>query len=310
MLKEKHPFRLQAFAEGFDGNAGDGSGGDGSNVDTGLANQNVDEDSLFEYEEESRETPEPNQQESSTGGTDDDDDYQKFREKYKDRIGEDIQSAIQKRFKNQESFENDYHNLVDGLSPLFYKYGIDSSDVKGLLNALSKDDSLYEDMAYDKGLTLEAAKEQMLNQQEISRMRREIEAYENEKMEQQARKDAYDTYNRWVAEAEALKNLYPSFDLAKELEDETFRNDLVSGKPLQRVYESAHLSEILQGAIQTAYGKGQEVYANNIRSRGMRPAENGTRTGTVNVKKDPKDLTDKEIDRILKRARSGEIITF
>ena len=304
----KHPLRLQAFAEGFD-NAGDGGDANGS-YDNGLANQNAetdDEASLFSYE-----TPE--QQKSQDKGTTDDDDYQKFREKYKDRIeaeqSERTQNAIQRRFKNQESFENDYNNLVNGLSPLFYKYGIDSADVKGLLDALSKDDSLYEDMAYDKGMTLEAAKEQMLNQQEIARMRREIEAYENEKMEQQARKDAYDTYNKWVAEAEELKQLYPSFDLATELESEDFRNDLVAGKSLRKVYEAAHLDELLQGAIQTAYGKGQEAYANNIRSRGLRPAENGTRTGAVNVKKSAKDLTDKDIDAILRRVKRGDTISF
>ncbi len=308
MLDTMHLLRLQAFAEGFDSAGGDG--GDGSNDNTGLASQTADrndEDDLFEYEEEA---PKPGKQESSTEGTSDDDDYQKFREKYKDRIGEDIQSAIQRRFKNQESFENDYNDLVNGLAPLFYKYGIDSSDVTGLLDALSKDDSLLEDVAYDRGLTPEAAKEQIFNQQELSRMKREIQAYETEKMEQQARKDAYDTYNKWVAEADALKKLYPSFDLATELESEDFRNDLVSGKSLQKVYEAAHLSEILQGAIQTAYGKGQEVYANNIRARGMRPAENGTRTGTVNVKKSAKDLTDKDIDAILRRAKQGEIISF
>lgn len=307
MLDKKHLLRLQAFAEGFD-SAGDGDGGDGSNETSGPANQNADtdyEENLFDYEEEApKENPKDDPQAA------DDDDYQKFREKYKDRIGEDIQSAIQRRFKNQESFENDYNDLVNGLAPLFYKYGIDSTDVNGLIDALSKDDSLYEDMAYDKGLTLEAAKEQMLNQQEISRMRREIEAYENEKMEQQARKDAYDTYNKWVAEAEALKQLYPSFDLATELESEDFRNDLVAGKPLQKVYEAAHLSEILQGAIQAAYGKGQEVYANNIKKRGMRPSENGTSTRPVNVKKSAEELTDKDIESILRRVRRGDIISF
>ena len=308
MLDTKHLLRLQAFAEGMD-NAGDGGGGEGSYDDSGLANQDVEDDSLFGYEEE-RETPQSGQQKSTTEGTSDDDDYAKFREKYKDRIGEDIQSAIQKRFKNQESAKKDYNDLVDGLSPLFYRYGIDSTDVKGLLDALSNDDSLYEDMAYDKGMTPEAAREQMQSQAEIARMRREIEAYENEKAAAQANQDAIDTYNKWVAEAEELKQLYPTFDLGTELENEDFKNDLMNGKSMRKAYIAAHDDEIIQGAIQTAYNKGQEVYANNIRSRGMRPAENGTRTGTVNVKKDPKDLTDKEIDRILKRARSGEIITF
>ena len=42
----------------------------------------------------------------------------------------------------------------------------------------------------------------------------------------------------------------------------------------------------------------------------MRPAENGQRMGSVSVKKDVHDLTDKDIDRILKRAKAGELITF
>ena len=108
-----------------------------------------------------------------------------------------------------------------------------------------------------------------------------------------------------------LQQLYPNFDLTKELENDEFREDaLHSGKPLRKVYEAAHLDEILQGAVQTTAQKVRESVTNNIRARGMRPAENGTKIGSVSVKKNVNDLTDKDIDRIIARARAGEIIKF
>lgn len=308
MLKLKHRLNLQAFAEGLD-SAGDMGGTDGS-TDTGLANQTDDDSDLFAYEDE-EETQTASSVSSETDGQNDGDDYQKFREKYKDRIGQDIQDAIQKRFKNQQSWEDQYNHLADGLAPLYLKYGLDGSNVDELLNALAKDDSLLEDVAYDKGMSTEAVRETLRDRQEKIRLQKELDKYRQEQIEAQASRDAYNQYNKWMHEAEELKQLYPNFDLEKELDNEEFRNDLVnSGKSLRKVYESAHLQEIIEGAIQTTAMKAREAVTNNIRSRGMRPTENGQRTGSVKVKKDVNDLTDKDIDRLIARARAGEKVSF
>ena len=158
----KHRMYLQAFAEGFE-SAGDTGGIEGSTMDSGLANQtDADEDDeLFGYEQETASTVSPGVNEADDG-----DDYQKFREKYKDRIGEEIQGAIQKRFKNQQSYEDSYNDLLDGLAPLFLKYGLQGSDIDGLKNALATDDSLLEEMAYDEGLTTEALREKLQRKQD------------------------------------------------------------------------------------------------------------------------------------------------
>lgn len=308
MLKLKHRLNLQAFAEGLD-SAGDMGGTDGS-TDTGFANQTDDDSDLFAYEDE-EETQTASSVSSETDGQNDGDDYQKFREKYKDRIGQDIQDAIQKRFKNQQSWEDQYNHLADGLAPLYLKYGLDGSNVDELLNALAKDDSLLEDVAFDKGMSTEAVRETLRDRQENARLQKELEKYRQEQIEAQASRDAYNQYNEWMREAEELKQLYPNFNLENELNNEEFRNDLInSGKSLRKVYESAHLQEIIEGAIQTTAIKAREAVTNNIRSRGMRPTENGQRTGSVKVKKDVNDLTDKDIDRLIARARAGEKVTF
>lgn len=308
MLKLKHRLNLQAFAEGLD-SAGDMGGTDGS-TETGFANQTDDDSDLFAYEDE-EETQTASPVSSETDGQNDGDDYQKFREKYKDRIGQDIQDAIQKRFKNQQSWEDQYNHLADGLAPLYLKYGLDGSNVDELLNALAKDDSLLEDVAYDKGMSTEAVRETLRDRQENARLQKELDKYRQEQIEAQASRDAYNQYNEWMREAEELKQLYPNFNLENELDNEEFRNDLInSGKSLRKVYESAHLQEIIEGAIQTTAIKAREAVTNNIRSRGMRPTENGQRTGSVKVKKDVNDLTDKDIDRLIARARAGEKVTF
>jgi hypothetical protein len=304
MLKLKHRFYLQAFAEGFDGAEGV-SDTEGS-TDSGLANQSGEDSDLFSYASDESPTVSPNE-----SGTETVDEWSSIREKYKDRIGEEIQGAIQKRFKNQQSFEDNYNDLLDGLAPLFLKYKLDISDVEGLKNALATDDTLLEDTAFDEGLTPEAVRERLMQQRENARLQKELERLKEEQMEAQASKEAYDQYNSWVREAEELKQLYPNFDLATELENEEFRDDLInSGKPLRKAYESAHLDEIIQGAIQTTASKVRESVTNNIKARGMRPSENGTRGGSVSVKKNVNELTDKDIDRIYKRVKMGDTISF
>ena len=304
MLKLKHRFYLQAFAEGFDGAEGV-SDTEGS-TESGLANQSGEDSDLFSYGGDESPTVSPNE-----SGTETVDEWSSIREKYKDRIGEEIQGAIQKRFKNQQSFEDNYNDLLDGLAPLFLKYKLDISDVEGLKNALATDDTLLEDTAFDEGLTPEAVRERLMQQRENARLQKELERLKEEQMEAQASKEAYDQYNSWVREAEELKQLYPNFDLATELENEEFRDDLInSGKPLRKAYESAHLDEIIQGAIQTTASKVRESVTNNIKARGMRPSENGTRGGSVSVKKNVNELTDKDIDRIYKRVKMGDTISF
>ena len=300
----KHRLDLQAFAE--EAMSAGGTGGTDGSTDTGFADQS-DDSGLFSYESD-----EPQQSASpDESGGHDGDDYQAFREKYKDRIGEEIQGAIQKRFKNQQSYEDSYNSLVDGLAPLFLKYGLDGTDIDGLKNALSNDDSLYEDLAYDEGLTPEAMRDKIATRQENARLQKELDKMREEEINRQASRDALNQYNDWLRQADEMSKIYPNFDLAKELENEDFRNDLInSGKSLQKVYESAHLEEILAGAIQTTANKTREATINNIRARGMRPPENGTRRGSVKVKKDVNELTDKDIDDIMRRVKKGEKVTF
>lgn len=296
MLKLKHRLYLQAFAEGLDG--AEGMGDSEGSTDSGFADQTDADGDLFGYSEEASTVSQ------DEGGHNDGDDYQAFREKYRDRIGEEIQSAIQRRFKNQQSYEDSYNALVESMSPLFIKYGLDGSDIEGLKNALAQDDSLLEDKAYDEGLTPEAMRKQL-------NMQREIERLKEEQIQAQASRDAYEQYQGWKKEAEELKAIYPNFDLVAELENEDFRNDLVnSGKPLRKVFEAAHLEEIIAGAIQTTAAKSREATINDIKARGMRPQENGTRMGSVSVKKNVDDLTDKDIDRIIERVRRGDVISF
>lgn len=304
MLKLKHRFYLQAFAEEAMG-AGD-TGGDGS-TGTGVADQTDDEE-LFGYKDEQPVASSVRPDESVNNGSDD---YHMFREKYKDQIGAEIQGAIQKRFKNQQSYEDSYNNLVDGLAPLFLRYGLDGSDIDGLKNALEKDDSLLEDMAFSEGLTTDAIRERIRDRQENARLQKELDRLRGEEIEKQASRDAYNQYNNWLREAEELKQLYPNFDLERELENDEFRNDLInSDKPLRKVYEATHLQEIIEGAIQTTAMKAREAVTNNIRARGMRPTENGTRSGSVSVKKNVNDLTDKDIDKIYERVKKGDRISF
>jgi hypothetical protein len=130
-------------------------------------------------------------------------------------------------------------------------------------------------------------------------------------------------------EAEALRGLYPAFDLAAALADPVM-GALLRGeaKPsLRQLYEATHLEAITEGriasaveaqvgeAVRTAVAEAEraceERLLGHIRARGQRPSEVGTR-GAAGIRMHPavERLTRKERAMLAKRAENGETIKF
>ena len=118
-----------------------------------------------------------------------------------------------------------------------------------------------------------------------------------------------------VAEGEALRALYPGFDLGRELADPRFAGVLVSlqrgGVPgaVRLAYEAAHRRELLGGALRAAVACTAAQVAEGVRSGALRPAENGG-GAAADTRPDPGHLSPQQRKDIRERVMRGERVTF
>lgn len=169
---------------------------------------------------------------------------------------------------------------LEDMSPMIEvlgrKYGIDTSDsknidYKALSKAVTDDDSYYEDMASEMGVTREQAK--ALDQREREAKRKEEEA--NRSMQEQMLREHY---AKLQAQAAALKQIYPNFDLEKELQNEQFYRMTLpnGGLNVKQAYEGLHHDEIMQARVSAAAQRTAQALSASIQSGRSMPAENGS----------------------------------
>lgn len=227
--------------------------------------------------------------------------------KYKSDYDAKIKEAIDKRFKNQK----DNGVVLDRLEPLFRtlqsKYGLAGNlDVDALVNAIENDNSLYEQEAFQKGIDVETLKQMKRLEAENTRLK----ALDQARMQDEAQREQY---NKLIADAEAVKAIYPGFDLDAEMSDPDFGRLVSVGIPMQTAYEVKHKDQIMSNAMQYAVNRTASNLSASIQSGMKRPTENGTSAmattssaGTL----DPSHLSAKDFAELKRRAERGERISF
>ena len=223
---------------------------------------------------------------------------------FKDLYDARVQNTIRERLKGNEATVQKYNALAPVLDLLAGKYGVEADNIEALSKAIEEDETFYEDEALEKGLTVQQVKE-------IRKMQRENAALKAQ-VEERSRKESADaTYAAWMQQAEALKQVYPSFDFATEAQNEQFRRLLQSGIPLQTAFEVIHKDEIIPAAMQYTAKQVEAKVANNVRAGQKRPAEGaaGGRSA-VQVKSDPSKFTKADMDEIARRVARGERIVL
>ena len=131
-----------------------------------------------------------------------------------------------------------------------------------------------------------------------------------ERGEEEARRLRREVENR-LQESRALKREYPGFSLRREMQSPDFARLIAGGVSMRRAFETVHFSEILFGAMQRAAKESQMRALEEIRQRGMRPAENGLspRGGTA-VKKSAGEFTREERQSLIRRLERGEKVAL
>ena len=227
-----------------------------------------------------------------------------IRGKYKEQYDKKTFDTVQKRLKSSKETVDRYNELAPTLEMLSKKYGVDATDVKALNRAIEEDNSFYEEEALQKGLTVEQLKD-------IRKMERENANLKRQMQEKNVREKADKLYASWMNQAEAIKGVYPSFNLNAELQNPKFTDLLKNNIDIRTAYEVLHKDEIIPAAMQfTAQKVGQQL-TNKIIANGARPVENGISSqSSVVTKSDVSKLTKADIAEINRRVARGEKIRF
>lgn len=223
---------------------------------------------------------------------------------YKEQYSENVQKLINRRFKETKGMEATLSSHQPLLDMLASKYGVDAEDIDALTKAVSDDDTLWEQQAYDAGMTVQQYKQFKQLERENAELMRAQEARNGEA-------EAQRQLDEWGRQAMELQQKVPGFDLRVEAENPEFVQMLRAGLPVEHAYKVVHMDEILNGQAVNVAAQAQKQVVDNIRSRGSRPAENGTVSRSAfTYKNDVSKLSKEDRAEIARRAARGETITF
>lgn len=184
-----------------------------------------------------------------------------------------MQATVQSRLRNAKGAEETLGKLAPALELLARKHGQDPANInyEALANAISNDESYYEDKALEMGVSVETAKRIDQQERDNARQQREQQrTIEQQKFQQHIVK--------LEQQGEAMKQVFPNFDLRKELQNPVFARMTSPnvGISVQDAYYAVHRNEIQAAAMQVTAQKTAQKISNSIASGSRRPNENGT----------------------------------
>ena len=184
-----------------------------------------------------------------------------------------MQATIQGRLRNAKGAEEALGKLTPALELLARKHNLDPAnmDYEALAKAISDDSDYYEDKALEMGVSVETAKKIDQQERETARQQREqARTIEQQKFQQHIM--------RLEQQGEAMKKVFPNFDLRKELQNPAFARMTSPnvGISVEDAYYAVHRNEIQTAAMQVTAQKTAQKISNAIQAGSRRPNENGT----------------------------------
>ena len=233
--------------------------------------------------------------------------------KYKEQYQANVDAIINKRFKNAKANEEKLkanEATMAKLQPLFNamaaKYGIKADDIDAIIEAADKDNSNYEQAAYDNGYGDTAEYRRAVERdEELNRLRAaERERLEAAEQDRQRR----ELLEGWLAESEEFKKEVEDFDFKSEWDgSDRFRYLVNSGFKVKEAYMAVHAAEYAKAAAD----KAQKDILAEIRANKTRPTESSANPqAAIRVKKSVKDMSLEDTERIIQEAKRGRKITF
>lgn len=215
--------------------------------------------------------------------------------KYADAFRDRTQGIIDKRFAKMKGFEKTAKAVSPLLTELTARFpSVDKSDTEGLVRAFLEEKN-------SDSVSSGKEKEDILSSPEVMA---EIERA----AKSSASKRLIECFTE---ESERLREIYPSFDLNRELDSSPdFRKLIEAGVPLRRAFEAVNLENILGTALRYAVVKARSDVAQAMKNND-RVSENSVRDTASSVKRtDVNSLTEKEIMKIISQVSRGAKISF
>ena len=217
-----------------------------------------------------------------------------------------MQATMQSRLRSAKGAEEALGKMAPALELLARKHGQDPAkiDYDALAKAISDDESYYEDKALEMGVSIETAKRIDQQERDTARQQREeARTLEEQKFQNHIMK--------LEQQGEALKKVFPNFDLRTELRNPTFAR-LTSpnmGMSVEDAYYAVHRKEIDAARSQVIAQKTAQKISNSIQAGSRRPNENGTSGQAPSVTTfDYRTASREQREAFKKRIRSGEKI--
>ena len=114
----------------------------------------------------------------------------------------------------------------------------------------------------------------------------------------------------WLREGEQLRQLYPDFDLRREMANPQFSCLLQSRVDMQTAYEIVHKDTLIPAAMAYAARTVERKLAQNLQSTAARPRENGSGGGGVVLGSSVAQMSGKQIADLCRRVERGERISL
>ena len=191
-----------------------------------------------------------------------------------------MQAVVQSRLKSAKGAEEALAKMAPALEVLARKYDLDPAniDYDALAKQVNNDDSYYEDKALEMGVSVETAKK-------IDQMERETERKKAQDDKTIQEQKIQQHFVKLEQQSEAMKKVFPNFDLRKELANPVFARMTSPnvGISVEDAYYAVHRNEIQTASMQVAAQKTAEKISNAIQSGSRRPDEAGASSQAPSV---------------------------
>ena len=191
-----------------------------------------------------------------------------------------MQAVVRSRLKSEKSAEEALGKMTPAIEVLARKYGLDATnmDYEALAKKINDDDSYYEDKALEMGVSVETAKR-------VDQMERDTERQKAQQQRTLQEQKIQQHFVRLEQQAEAMKKVFPNFDLRTELQNPYFARMTSPnvGISVEDAYYAIHRNEIQTASMQITAQKTAEKISNAIQSGSRRPNESGTSSQAPSV---------------------------
>lgn len=192
--------------------------------------------------------------------------------------------AVKTRYKSKFDKAARYDSMTTHMGAVAERYGVSLDDPEGLAKAILGDRSRIKSKAMEMGVSEDVAETvidaEITKAKEAARVRRE-------------------EFDRMNQEEAAVKEIYSSFDFAKESENKAFKALVDGGMSMREAYEMTHHAELTRKAIADAVAQAKEEALAEYRSNAERPVEGGSGHSRANSSTDVSGLKGKALDEFL-----------